>query len=160
MWAEGACKDILKPHIAGYAYALARGWHTERDYLQLRIARWLKYCTQRLLKPIRMDHTRDPWAILLAKLAGINSPPKARQAFQQYMHKSYETNIEPVVKARWEATCVEADGDSLKAKKKLMPLFAHKLHASFSTSYPQRNKAGYDRGREGRIHQGHEARAV
>ncbi|KAJ7470076.1 hypothetical protein B0H11DRAFT_1920231, partial [Mycena galericulata] len=34
MWAEGARKDLLKPHIEDYADALDRGWRAERDYLQ------------------------------------------------------------------------------------------------------------------------------
>lgn len=56
-----------------------------------------------------MNHTRDPWAILIAKLAGINSPPKARQAFQQYMHESYETDIARAVQARWESEILDKD---------------------------------------------------
>ncbi|KAJ7138679.1 hypothetical protein C8R43DRAFT_1131860 [Mycena crocata] len=82
-----------------------------------RIARWLKYRAHRLKRPIKMDRTRDPWAILLAKLAGINSPPKARQAFQQYMHESYDADIGPAVMARWAATHVEEDGGELQSKK-------------------------------------------
>lgn len=57
----------------------------------------------------------DPWSIYLAKLAGINSPPKARQAFQQFMHESYETEIAPVVQARWKAS--EQDSGELTGKK-------------------------------------------
>ncbi|KAJ7119389.1 hypothetical protein C8R46DRAFT_1238661 [Mycena filopes] len=53
-----------------------------------------------------------PLGNLLAKLAGINSPPKARQAFQQYMHESYETDIAPAVKARWEAAISDIDTTS------------------------------------------------
>jgi hypothetical protein len=60
---------------------------------------------------------KDSWAILLDKLAGINAPPKARQAFQQYMHESYATKIGPVVEARWKATFVEDDGHTLKTTK-------------------------------------------
>ncbi|KAJ6449418.1 hypothetical protein C8R47DRAFT_1230646 [Mycena vitilis] len=64
-----------------------------------------------------MDRSRDPYAVLLAKLAGISSPPKARQAFQQYMHEAYETEILPIVTARWKASSVEADGVTLRTKK-------------------------------------------
>jgi hypothetical protein len=39
--------------------------------------------------------------VLLAKLSGLSSPPKARQVFQQYMHKSYTEEIAPVVAKRW-----------------------------------------------------------
>jgi hypothetical protein len=79
-----------------------------------RIGRWLKYRARRLQKPTRMDRSRDPWGVLLAKLAGINSPPKARQAFQQYMHESYEKDIAPVVGTRWTSSCVEDDGTTLR----------------------------------------------
>jgi hypothetical protein len=34
MWAEGAHKGILRPHIPGYTDALERGWRAERDYIQ------------------------------------------------------------------------------------------------------------------------------
>ncbi|KAJ7750928.1 hypothetical protein DFH07DRAFT_542124 [Mycena maculata] len=64
-----------------------------------------------------MDRTRDPWAMLLLKLAGINSPPKARQAFQQFMHESYETEIAPVVLARWNASGIEDESGELRSKK-------------------------------------------
>ncbi|KAJ7675037.1 hypothetical protein B0H17DRAFT_1207900 [Mycena rosella] len=77
----------------------------------------LKYRARRLRRPVRMDRSQDPWGILLAKLAGINSPPKARQAFQQYMHESYEAEIRPTVKAQWEATCLEGNRMTLKSKK-------------------------------------------
>ncbi|KAJ6542992.1 hypothetical protein B0H19DRAFT_1268179 [Mycena capillaripes] len=87
------------------------------ETMNARIGRWLKYHARRLQRPARMDRTRDPWAILLAKLAGINSPPKARQAFQQYMHESYETEIGPAVQARWGATNVEEDGVTARTKK-------------------------------------------
>ncbi|KAJ7106114.1 hypothetical protein C8R43DRAFT_1140601 [Mycena crocata] len=83
-----------------------------------RITRWLKYRAWRLRRAVKMDRTRDPWAVYLAKLAGINAPPKARQAFQQYMHESYDTEIAPAVEARWAAvSCVTADGSSLQSKK-------------------------------------------
>ncbi|KAJ7078635.1 hypothetical protein C8R43DRAFT_1143374 [Mycena crocata] len=87
------------------------------ETMNARIARWLKYRARRLRRPVKMDRTRDPWAILLAKLAGVNSPPKARQAFQQYMHESYDTDIGPAVAARWAAKGVEDDGRALKVKK-------------------------------------------
>ncbi|KAJ7716213.1 hypothetical protein B0H16DRAFT_1741442 [Mycena metata] len=90
------------------------------ETMNARIARWLKYRARSLARPLKMDRTRDPWAIFLAKLAGVNSPPKARQAFQQYMHELYETEIAPAVKARWEGSFVDLDAidpDLLKTKK-------------------------------------------
>ncbi|KAJ7774630.1 hypothetical protein DFH07DRAFT_952342 [Mycena maculata] len=92
----------------------------------------------RLKRPLKMDRSRDPWAMLLLKLAGINSPPKARQAFQQYMHESYETEILPAVTARWAASFVEKDGVTLKSSTKPNAPFrakvARELFAEVSVS--------------------------
>ncbi|KAK7028486.1 hypothetical protein R3P38DRAFT_3190082 [Favolaschia claudopus] len=63
------------------------------------------------------DRSKDPWGLYLSKLAGVTSPPKARQAFQQYMHESYETDIKPVVEARWKASALEEDGVTLRTAK-------------------------------------------
>ncbi|KAJ6480180.1 hypothetical protein C8R45DRAFT_1100768 [Mycena sanguinolenta] len=82
--------------------------------MNARIGRWLKYRAGRLRRPTKMDRARDPFAILLAKLAGYSVPPKARQAFQQYMHESYESEIAPVVNLQWAALCVEDDGTTLR----------------------------------------------
>ncbi|KAJ7023329.1 hypothetical protein C8F04DRAFT_1271532 [Mycena alexandri] len=48
-------------------------------------------------------------------MAGVSTPPKARQAFQQFMHESYESEIAPVVRARWKAA--EQTGGELTGKK-------------------------------------------
>ncbi|KAK7053866.1 hypothetical protein R3P38DRAFT_2369119, partial [Favolaschia claudopus] len=91
---------------------------TRIETLNARINRWLKYRAKKLRRPTTRDRTQDPWGILLSKLAGIKSPPKARQGFQQYMHESYDAEIKPVVEARWKARLVEEDGvDSLKTGK-------------------------------------------
>ncbi|KAJ7682270.1 hypothetical protein DFH06DRAFT_1388772 [Mycena polygramma] len=74
-----------------------------------------------------MDETSDPWAPLLYNLAGINGPPKARQAFQQYMVESYEAEIAPVVDARWKSTFLEDDGVTLKTKKNHNTAFRAKI---------------------------------
>ncbi|KAJ6455657.1 hypothetical protein C8R47DRAFT_1082673, partial [Mycena vitilis] len=97
------------------------------EQMNARIGRWLKYRARRLQRPTRMDRTRDPWAILLAKLAGINSPPKARQAFQQYMHESYDEEIAPAVQARWAASCVDEDGVTLRKKAPDAPFRAKEV---------------------------------
>lgn len=71
-----------------------------------RIRRWYKYRIRRIRKnTVRagLDPARDPYTVLLAKLSGISAPPKARQAYQQFMRESHATAIAPVVKARWEA---------------------------------------------------------
>ncbi|KAJ7028873.1 hypothetical protein C8F04DRAFT_1188146, partial [Mycena alexandri] len=66
--------------------------------LNARIRRWFTYRIRRLRKhriSAGLDPTKDPYAVLLAKLS-------ARQAFQQFMHESYQEKIAPVVTTRWE----------------------------------------------------------
>ncbi|KAJ6450232.1 hypothetical protein C8R47DRAFT_1230344 [Mycena vitilis] len=73
------------------------------DLLEKRIGRWLKYRVRTLRKQLgtKINSSSDPWAIFLAKLSGITAPPKARQAYQQFMHETYEDDIAPVVAERW-----------------------------------------------------------
>ncbi|KAK7031312.1 hypothetical protein R3P38DRAFT_3187022 [Favolaschia claudopus] len=85
-----------------------------------RINRWLKYRARKIQKrAMARDRTKDPWGLYLSKLAGLTSPPKARQAFQQYMHESYETDIKPVVEARWRGSALEEDGVARELFKEL-----------------------------------------
>ncbi|KAK6992993.1 hypothetical protein R3P38DRAFT_3224405 [Favolaschia claudopus] len=86
------------------------------ETLNARIGRWMKYRARRLRKPTISDPLRDPWALLLAKLVGITPAHKARQGYQQYMHESYATDIDPIVQARWKARPVTEDGTTLKTK--------------------------------------------
>ncbi|KAJ7800486.1 hypothetical protein B0H14DRAFT_3490662 [Mycena olivaceomarginata] len=72
--------------------------------LNARIRRWFVYRIRRLRKhrhSAGLDPTKDPFAVLLAKLSGLSAPPKARQAFQQYMRECYDDSIAPVVADRW-----------------------------------------------------------
>ncbi|KAJ7715468.1 hypothetical protein B0H16DRAFT_1477362 [Mycena metata] len=89
-----------------------------KEMLNSRILRWLKYRARALRKTVKMDPRNDPYAILLGKLSGINAPPKARQAFQQYMHESYDTEIAPAVQARWAATRDNLNGNGAAATQK------------------------------------------
>ncbi|KAJ7468411.1 hypothetical protein B0H11DRAFT_2305430 [Mycena galericulata] len=70
-----------------------------------RIRRWFKYRIRKLRKhraTTVLDPTKDPYAVLLATLSRMNSPPKARQAYQQLMRESYTEKIAPEVKEEWE----------------------------------------------------------
>ncbi|KAJ7719395.1 hypothetical protein B0H16DRAFT_1474976 [Mycena metata] len=87
------------------------------EVLNARIQRWLKYRSERLRKTIPMDPRRDPFTVLMGKLTGINAPPKARQAFQQYMHESYETEIAPTVAARFAEERDNIDGNGAASQK-------------------------------------------
>lgn len=54
----------------------------------------------------------NPFAVLLAKLAGLTTPPKARQGYQQYMREPYATDIAPVVTEHWMAKSIKGDGSA------------------------------------------------
>ncbi|KAJ6448363.1 hypothetical protein C8R45DRAFT_1133146 [Mycena sanguinolenta] len=73
------------------------------DILNKRIRRWFTYRLKKLRKRQRsgLDPTKDPFAVLLAKLSGLSAPPKARQAYQQFMHESYTDKVAPVVAEEW-----------------------------------------------------------
>ncbi|KAK7050131.1 hypothetical protein R3P38DRAFT_3173191 [Favolaschia claudopus] len=79
------------------------------ETLNARIGRWLKYRARRLRKNTSGNPLKDPWALYLAKLSGILTARKARQGYQQYMHESYSTDIDPVVQARWKAKFTDED---------------------------------------------------
>ncbi|KAK7023738.1 hypothetical protein R3P38DRAFT_2531182, partial [Favolaschia claudopus] len=87
------------------------------ETMNARINRWLKYRATKMRRSKAVDRSDDPWALLLSKLAGVTVPPKARQGYQQYMHEAYESEIKPVVEARWKASNVEEDGVTLKTAK-------------------------------------------
>ncbi|KAJ7044912.1 hypothetical protein C8F04DRAFT_1250155 [Mycena alexandri] len=77
---------------------------TRMKVLNERIRRWFLYRLRKTRKQKRaasFDPTKDPFSVLLAKLSGVTAPPKARQAFQQFMHESYSTLIAPTVAEKW-----------------------------------------------------------
>ncbi|KAJ7828480.1 hypothetical protein B0H14DRAFT_3718817 [Mycena olivaceomarginata] len=71
--------------------------------LNARIRRWFTYRLRKINKQRSgaLDPTKDPYAVLLAKLSGLTAPPKARQAYQQFMRESYAEKIAPVVAEEW-----------------------------------------------------------
>ncbi|KAJ6476568.1 hypothetical protein DFH09DRAFT_1108865 [Mycena vulgaris] len=88
------------------------------EELNVRICRWLKYRARSLRRNLaRGLNARDnPYAVLLAKLTGVSAPPKARQAFQQFMHESYQDKISSVVATRWAAESIGPDSAAKSGK--------------------------------------------
>ncbi|KAJ7633593.1 hypothetical protein DFH06DRAFT_1004174 [Mycena polygramma] len=82
-----------------------------------RIQRWLKYRVRRLRKGFqsKLDPLKDPWAILVAQLSGVKTPPKARQAYQQFMHEDYDEKVAPLVVDEWAAK--SSDGSNVQTSK-------------------------------------------
>ncbi|KAK6980529.1 hypothetical protein R3P38DRAFT_2579910 [Favolaschia claudopus] len=75
------------------------------DILNRRMRRWFVYRARKLRKNQRtsgLDPLKDAFAVLLAKLSGLTSPPKARQAYQQFMRESYAEKIAPIVAEEWQ----------------------------------------------------------
>ncbi|KAJ7087733.1 hypothetical protein C8R43DRAFT_1142320, partial [Mycena crocata] len=108
---------------------------TRMKELDTRIRRWFTYRIRRLRKHRRtsvLDPTKDPYAVLLAKLSGLSAPPKARQAFQQMMHESYATRVAPVVAERWEQ---ERGGESSNKAPKVG--FASKVAREVFAALPK-----------------------
>ncbi|KAJ7764062.1 hypothetical protein B0H14DRAFT_2633661 [Mycena olivaceomarginata] len=54
--------------------------------------------------------------MLLAQLSKTTNPPKARQAFQQYMHESYDADIADLVTEKW--TAGESERAALETRTK------------------------------------------
>jgi hypothetical protein len=85
-----------------------------------RICRWFNYRIRKTWKhnhSAGFDPTKDPYAVLLAKLSGLQCPPKARQAYQQFMHESYAEKIAPVVAERWAAKLEDDAGNPDRTKE-------------------------------------------
>ncbi|KAJ7169146.1 hypothetical protein C8R43DRAFT_1121035 [Mycena crocata] len=110
--------------------------------LNKRIRRWLKYRVRRLLKNLhaRLDPRKDPWAVLMAKLSNMHAPPKARQAYQQFMHEQWSQLI-PVIAERWKAT-VSAGSNVQTAKDANGPFRAQVARDVFA-ALPEEERASY-----------------
>ncbi|KAJ7325484.1 hypothetical protein DFH08DRAFT_1085166 [Mycena albidolilacea] len=87
--------------------------------LNARIRRWFTYRLRKINKQRSgaLDPTKDPYAVLLAKLSGLTAPPKARQAYQQFMRESYVEKIAPVVAEEWRKLQEKDSHLSTRTKK-------------------------------------------
>ncbi|KAF8122740.1 hypothetical protein K438DRAFT_1792965 [Mycena galopus ATCC 62051] len=92
--------------------------HARREELNDRIWRWLKYRAQSLRRKVTKTALADsPYAALLSKLSGLKTPPKARQAYQQFMHEKV-AEIAAIVDIRWKEKSINADGSANTGKPK------------------------------------------
>ncbi|KAJ7149519.1 hypothetical protein C8R43DRAFT_1128513 [Mycena crocata] len=144
-WAHGAPESILEPHIPGYTDALEHGFEAERDYLLLVYQEYHARIDWRIgdfkdiplplpdfdkfALPVHETLTDDETVRKRRRVREVNArivrwlnrykdSPKARQAFQQYMHESYESEISPTVSARWAAERTNIDGQGAGATQK------------------------------------------
>jgi hypothetical protein len=86
--------------------------------LHQRIRRWFVYrVSRRRRQTAGLDPRKDPFALLLSKLSGLSAPPKARQAYQQFMRESYTDKIGPIVAQRWAAAREKNDPETVGRKE-------------------------------------------
>ncbi|KAJ6455627.1 hypothetical protein C8R47DRAFT_1082646 [Mycena vitilis] len=134
------------PELERLPEAEERRRQTRMDQLNARIRRWFKYRVKRLRKHVRtkINSSKDPWAVLLAKLSGITTPPKARQGFQQYMREMYEkadNDIEALVKEKWAAT--PSDGSSVATSAQPNAPFRAKVVRELFAALPKAEQDEY-----------------
>ncbi|KAJ7080722.1 hypothetical protein C8R43DRAFT_1143069 [Mycena crocata] len=110
--------------------------------LNKRIRRWLKYRVRRLLKNLhaRLDPRKDAWAVLMAKLSNTHSPPKARQAYQQFMHEQWP-EIVPIIAERWQATV--SAGSNLQTRKEADGPFRAQVARDVFAALSEEEKGSY-----------------
>ncbi|KAJ7680841.1 hypothetical protein DFH06DRAFT_973383 [Mycena polygramma] len=91
----------------------AKARHQRHQELNKRIQRWLKYRARSLRnKGLSKAALRDnPYAVLLGKLSGLTSPPKARQAFQQFMRER-PADVAAEVDKQWAKKSIAEDGSA------------------------------------------------
>ncbi|KAJ7680872.1 hypothetical protein DFH06DRAFT_1120457 [Mycena polygramma] len=112
------------------------------DKLNKRIRRWLKYRARSLRRQGRkVDSRKDPWAVLLAKLSGVKNPPKARQAYQQFMHEEYERLVAPAVEEAWKTA--EGSGANVPTKRQPDASFRAQVARKAFASLPKPDQERY-----------------
>ncbi|KAH7904775.1 hypothetical protein BJ138DRAFT_1106539, partial [Hygrophoropsis aurantiaca] len=88
------------------------------------------------LAPV-MAPEHNPYLRLLLQLSSIKSPPKAHQAYQQYMHTSYELVIKPEVERQWQE---KIDKGEVNETTKQPPSFRAKVAKSMFDSLDQSSR--------------------
>ncbi|KAK6985136.1 hypothetical protein R3P38DRAFT_3230796 [Favolaschia claudopus] len=122
------------------------------DELNKRIRRWFMYRLKKLRKHQRtsknLDPRQDPYAVLMANLSGVTSPPKALQAYQQFMRESYEEKVAPVVAQRWAQERVESSKVSERTKEPKAGFRAEVARQVFAQLSDDERKAIGDRAKQ------------
>ncbi|KAJ7028759.1 hypothetical protein C8F04DRAFT_1265718 [Mycena alexandri] len=123
----------------------------ERARVQLlnaRIHRWFKYRVRRLRKGFhsKLDPLNDPWSVLLSQLSGLKNPPKARQAYQQFMKEAYTSDILPVVTERWADET--SAGSNVQMKKEPNINFKNAIARELFASLPDSEREDGKRAKE------------
>jgi hypothetical protein len=95
-----------------------------------------------------LDPTKDPFAVLLAKLSGLSAPPKARQAFQQFMHEKYDDSIASVVADKWEEERNKASAITERTKEPKAGFHAKVARDLFAELPADERKAFRDRAKQ------------
>ncbi|KAK7046226.1 hypothetical protein R3P38DRAFT_3257675 [Favolaschia claudopus] len=122
------------------------------EELNKRIRRWFMYRLKKLRKSQRtgkdIDPRRDPYSVLMANLSGVTSPPKALQAYQQFMRESYEEKVAPIVAQRWEQERLENSKVSERTKEPKAGFRAEVAREVFARLSDDEQKAIGDRAKK------------
>ncbi|KAK6992844.1 hypothetical protein R3P38DRAFT_2801578 [Favolaschia claudopus] len=117
--------------------------------LNARIRRWFTYRLRKIRKGQRSnkeaDPRKDPYAVLMANLSGVTAPPKALQAYQQFMRESYEEKVLPVVTERWEREKIDSTRISERSKEPKAGFRAEVASQVFAALPAEERKAIADR---------------
>jgi hypothetical protein len=87
------------------------------------------------------DPRKDPYAVLLAKLSGVTSPPKARQGYQQMMHEAYAEKVAPILAERWAEQ--HGEGSDLRTSKEPTATFWAQISREVFAAMSQADRDGY-----------------
>ncbi|KAJ7688917.1 hypothetical protein B0H16DRAFT_1487292 [Mycena metata] len=148
--AEGAREKILELHIAEYTDALERGWRQERECLQGICNEFHARISWRL-----QDHEEpdvvpdyDPRAPPPAEDLDEDDKKNKRkrvdvlnEAYQQYMHEAYETDIAALVAERWLAR--PSPGSNLQTQPKPTAAFRAEVARDLFAAFPEDERNGY-----------------
>ncbi|KAK6975114.1 hypothetical protein R3P38DRAFT_3238013 [Favolaschia claudopus] len=122
------------------------------EELNARIRRWYTYRLRKIRKSQRsnkdVDPRKDPYAVLMANLSGVVSPPKALQAYQQFMRESYETKIAPVVAEKWGEQKRDNSRLAERSKEPKAGFRAEVAREVFATLPDEERKAIADRAKQ------------
>src|SRR5438105_1472704 len=117
----------------------------------------MKYRINKLRRTGRVRSVDDPFEHLLMKLSGFQRPPKARQAYQQYMVDHWEAKLGQTAKTGFdqgdggEATQkatqydINFKADVARKEYKLLSAEEHKMHAYKAKEIAANAREQYER---------------
>ncbi|KAJ8473470.1 hypothetical protein ONZ45_g16283 [Pleurotus djamor] len=108
-----------------------------------RIRRWFKYRMDKensnMTSARLLDPEKNPFAKLLSKLTGLSTPPKARQAYQEYQHSQSDA-LKAIYKEEWDRLVEEG---KVAADEKATGAFRAKVARKEFSKLPKEEQDAY-----------------